>query len=148
MLWCAHFFNTLLIITHGLLTSAPAFSAPFSLCPSLFRCPSCLIPPQPLSLVSGLACLHFGGGLEGMTWSLRWKKNQQRPIRGQRVRSAVTLLAAEEIKHIFISRSHPSLSADLSFPRPGREESGLEFVFVTLNVCARGQCVFVCVCVQ
>lgn len=98
-------------------------------------------PSQPLSLVSGLACLHLGGGLEGMTWSLRWKKNPQRPIRGQSVRSAVTLLAAEEIKHIFISHSHPSQSADLSFPRPGREESGLEFLFVTLNVCVCGQCV-------
>lgn len=152
---CSLYF-ILLIISHWfLLTPTSASAAPFS--PpephtSRLPCPSSFLPPQPLSLVSGLACLCLGGGLEGMTWASRWKEGQ-RPIRGQRVRGAASPLVAEEIIHVFISPSHPLQSTRLSFPharggeqrvRGGRRrrEGGIR-----VSVCAF-ECAFTCVCLH
>ncbi len=144
------FFNALLIITHWLLlTPTSASGAPFSppeLHPSLLPSLDSFIPPQPLSRVSGLVCLCLGGGLEGMTWASRWRE-WQRPIRGQRVLSAASSLVAVEIRHVFISSSHPHQVPSFHFHArggkqgEGEEEKGLGGVRIRVSVCA-----FKCVC--
>lgn len=116
--------------------------------------PSSLPSPWALSRDWPVCVWGWGeGGLEGTTWVLRWRE-RQRPIRGQRVWSTASSLVAVEIRHVFISSSHPLQVPVLSFKRLRREArrrrergergggaSGLEFLFAHLSVCT---CVFAC----
>lgn len=75
----------------------------------------------------GIGLFVFGrGGLEGMTRGPRRWREWQRPIRGHRARSAAAPLVAVEIRHVFISSSHPhpSASAFISTPGEGSRERG------------------------
>lgn len=152
---CTLFFNALLIITQLAPSPTSASGAPFlsswatSLAP--FPCPSSSNPLQPLSLVSGLARLCFwrvglgrgcrggcggGEGPGGMTRVSRWRE-WQRPIREQGARSAASSLVAVQIRHVFISCSHPPQVASFHFHAWGGKRgidergrgAGLELVF-------------------
>lgn len=147
---CSLFFNALLIITHWLLLTPHQLLVLLSLLPelhpSLLPCLSPCMPPQPLSLVLGLACLCLGGGLEGMTWASRWRgvtKTYQREDCTERC-IAIGCCGNQTCLHFF---QPSSLSARLSFPHP-RREAGEErcvclggWVRIWVSVCA-----FKCVC--
>lgn len=119
------FFNALLIITHWLLLTPHQLLVLLSLLPelhpSLLPCLSPFIPPQPLSLVLGLACLCLGGGLEGMTWASRWRGLTKTYQRAECTESHITIGCCRNQTRLHFFQPS-SLSARLSFPQAGREE--------------------------
>lgn len=149
-LMCSRFFfNALLIITHWLLLTPPSASdAPFSppeQHPSLFPCLSCVIPPQPLSRVSGLARLCLGRRLEGMTWALRWRELQMTYQRAESTESRNTIgyWGNQTCLHF----SQPSSLSVISSPEEG-SIGGWVRIRIWVSVCeckCAWKCVFACV---
>lgn len=123
------FFNALLIITHWLLlTPTSARGAPFSppeLHPSLLPCLSSFFPPQPLSLVLGLAYLSLEGGgeggwIRGNDMGLEMKRVTKTYQRAESTQRCIIIgCCGNQTRLHFFQPSSPS--AQLSFPRPGRE---------------------------
>lgn len=147
---CILFFNALLIITQLAPSPTSASGAPFlSWATSLAaRAPPTLSSPWASSL-DWPVCVFGGsgwggaagvvggdGGPGGMTRASRWRE-WQRPIREQGARSAASSLVAVQIRHVFISCSHPPQVASFHFPAWGGKRgidergrgAGLELVF-------------------